>query len=332
MTGTGRIIGTPPLMATEITPPGSFQENPLAPPPTKEKPLSRSAQRVLNCFKLHRAEALRVLDSDNLLKGYVEDKVRYDYDPCRSSLTIRMPCPLHDIFCAKIVEEISRQLKQFAQREKPYAGFAKEVQHLATSRIMIPDEIRDGKQIYSKREPDASFKHRRARYPGVIIEVCYSYKSRQVSYLADEYILDTNGSVNAVVALDIDCKGSKKAAITVWRPEYTTLDGVEELQATAMVEALPFRTDSGLPAEETALRLSLRDFATEELSRGLTSLDQEISITSRQLCDFLSCAEEEQRGQTLLQGSINLLRPGAGKRRRPQTPPEQLSSEEGELC
>lgn len=30
----------------------------------------------------------------------------------------------------------------------------------------------------------------------------------------------------------------------------------------------------------------------------------------------------------LQQGSINRLRPGAGKRRRPQTPPEQSSSEE----
>lgn len=56
--------------------------------------------------------------------------------------------------------------------------------------------------------------------------------------------------------------------------------------------------------------------------------DRELLITSRQLCDFLSRAEEEQRVQTLQQGSINRLRPGVGKRRRPQTPPEQLSSEE----
>lgn len=81
-------------MATEITPPGSFQELPLTPPLTKEKLLSRSAQRVLNSFKLHRAgqrprfwwkhqlalddytEALRALDGDDLLRGYVEDKVR----------------------------------------------------------------------------------------------------------------------------------------------------------------------------------------------------------------------------------------------------------------
>lgn len=165
---------------------------------------------------------------------------RYDYDPCRSCLTIRMPSVLHDVFCAKIVEEISRQLKQFENGEEDCASFVKEVQHLATSRIMIPEETRDGKQIYSKREPDASFKHRRARFPGVIIEVCYSQKSQLVSHLADEYIVDTDGSVNAVVALDVDYKGSNKATITVWRPEYINVDGIEELQATAKVKALVY--------------------------------------------------------------------------------------------
>lgn len=103
---------------------------------------------------------------------------------------------------------------------------------------MIPDEIRDGKQTHSKREPDASSKHRRARYPGVIIGVCYSQKSQRVSHLAVEYILNTDGSVNVVIAFDVDYEWSKQATITVWRPEYTTVDGIEELQATAVVEAL----------------------------------------------------------------------------------------------
>lgn len=149
-----------------------------------------------------------------------------------------MPSPLHDVFCANLVEEISQQLKQLQLKEEPFADFAKEVAHLSTSRIKIPDVIRDGKQTYSQREPDASFKHRRARYPGVIIEVCYSQKRQRVSHLADEYILNTDGSVNAVVALDVDYKGSKKATLTVWRPEYITVDGVEELRATAVIEAL----------------------------------------------------------------------------------------------
>lgn len=91
----------------------------------------------------------------------------------------------------------------------------------------------------------------------------------------------------------------------------------------------PFRTDSGLPTEGTVLRLSLRDFATEELARGhVEDLDREILITSKQLCDFLSSAEVRQQAQTKQRGSINRIRPGALKRRRPQTPPEQLSSED----
>lgn len=61
-----------------------------------------------------------------------------------------------------------------------------------------------------------------------MIEMCYSQKSRRVLHLADEYILNTDRRVDTVVALDIDYKGSKEATITVWRPEYITLDVAEE--------------------------------------------------------------------------------------------------------
>lgn len=162
---------------------------------------------------------------------------RYDYDPCRFCLTIRMPSPVHDTFCARIVDEISKQLRQFQEPDGPLADFAKQVEHFATSRIFIPEDTYDGKQKFSRREPDASFGHRQALYPGVIVEVCYSQKSKRISHLADEYILNTDGSVNVVIALDIDYKGSKKAAITVWRPEYATVNGVEEFRATAAIEA-----------------------------------------------------------------------------------------------
>ena len=79
----------------KATPPGSFLDPPLTPPPTEEKELSRSARAVLDCLELHRAgrrplepwwqhrlipddyrEVLRVLDGDECLRGYVEDKVR----------------------------------------------------------------------------------------------------------------------------------------------------------------------------------------------------------------------------------------------------------------
>lgn len=162
--------------------------------------------------------------------------LRYDYDPCRDRLTIRMPSPLHDTFCARIVDEVSRQIREY-QQNSLVADFAKEVEHFATSRILIPEDSQDGSQIYSRREPDASFGHRQAHFPGVIMEVCYSQKSRCVSHLADEYILNTDGSVNVVVAFDIHYRGSKKATVSVWRPEYITTDGVEEFRTAAVIDA-----------------------------------------------------------------------------------------------
>ncbi|KAJ5533847.1 hypothetical protein N7527_000101 [Penicillium freii] len=205
-----------------------------------------------------------MLDADESLRNYVEDKVRYDYDPCRDCLTIRMPSPVYDTFCIRI------------NNNGPLANFAKEVKHFAISRILIPKDTED--------KPDISFGYRQALYLGVIVE------SRRISYLADKYILNTDRSVNAVVVLDIDYEGSNRATITVWRPEYIIVDSVEEFRAT-----IPFRTDSGLLTEGIVLRLSLRDFVTEELVRGYMDLDCEILITSKQLCDFLLSAEARQQ-------------------------------------
>ena len=44
----------------------------------------------------------------------------------------------------------------------------------------------------SKHEPDASFWHDDAQYPGVIIEVAYSQKRKRLGRLAKEYVLDSD--------------------------------------------------------------------------------------------------------------------------------------------
>lgn len=71
----------------------------------------------------------------------------------------------------------------------------------------------------SKYEPDASFWHKDARYPGVIIKVAYSQKRKRLARLAEDYLLDSNASVQVVVGLDIEYgkKGLRKATLSVWR-------------------------------------------------------------------------------------------------------------------
>ena len=71
----------------------------------------------------------------------------------------------------------------------------------------------------SKHEPDASFWQDNAKYLGVIIEVAYSQKRKRLARLAEDYLLDSNASVQAVVSLDIEYgkKKSRKATLSVWR-------------------------------------------------------------------------------------------------------------------
>jgi hypothetical protein len=231
-----------------------------------------------------------------------------------------MPTPVHEIFCANVVRNIMKQLERFEQYNRPEARYAKEIQHFASSRLELPDQTDDGTTKYIRREPDASFGHRLARFPGVIIEVCYAQKARQINSLADDYILCSDGSVNVVVCLDVEYRASRKATLSIWRPQVILRDEVREFRACRVVNEHAFRTDDGQPVESTSLRLMLKDFATEELTRNCPNLDQEVVISSEDLCGFLADAEKRQTAQERQSGSVNRLSPGVRKRRRSETP------------
>lgn len=67
-----------------------------------------------------------------------------------------------------------------------------------------------------------------------------------------------------------------------------------------------------------------------ELTNGHPYLEHEILVSSEQLCEFLSSAEARQRQevQGIPQGSVNKMRPGARKRRRPSTPLDGTDAED----
>jgi hypothetical protein len=154
---------------------------------------------------------------------------RYDYDAERDWLVVRMPTAVHELFIARVEDAVVSQLKSIRKGSDNAAAFAQKVDSARSTEIRFPvTGGSSGKR--SKHEPDASFWHNDAQYPGVIVEVAYSQKKRRLRRLAEDYLLDSDASVQVVVGLDIEYgrKESREATLSVWRSQlHHTDDGVE---------------------------------------------------------------------------------------------------------
>ena len=133
------------------------------------------------------------------------------------------------MFIAGVEEAIYSQLKLIRDGSNRAAVFAQKVRPGRSSTIHFPvDDAPPSTK--SKHDPDASFWHEDAKYPGVIIEVAYSQKRKKLGRLAEDYLLDSDASVQVLVGLDIEYgnKRSRKATLSVWRTHVAhTADGDE---------------------------------------------------------------------------------------------------------
>ncbi|RMZ67019.1 recQ family helicase [Pyrenophora seminiperda CCB06] len=175
----------------------------------------------------------------------------------------------------------------------------------------------------SKYEPDASFGHEDAQYPGVIVEVAYSQKKTCLDQLADNYILDSDASVQAVVCLHVeyDNKKTSKATLSIWRPQLLNTPDRPELRAVEVVADEAFRDDEGNPVDQPGLRLRLSDFTYEELAqKEMGDEDTDIYISGSQLCQYLYAAES----RVVRALGKHSFTTEVKKRKRSETPPEEI--------
>jgi len=141
-----------------------------------------------------------------------------------------MPTLLHHVFIDGVEDLIRSQLKAIRGGSDKAARFAQKVRTARSTTICFPVDGSAPSKRSSKYDPDASFWHNDARYPRLIIEVAYSQKRKRLGRLAEDYLLNSNASVQVVVGLDIEYggKGSRKATLSVWRTHVVnTADGDE---------------------------------------------------------------------------------------------------------
>jgi hypothetical protein len=112
-----------------------------------------------------------------------------------------MPRPLHDRLAASIVTDLQRQFDSIANGVDPAAAFAQEIMNMGTTTIEFDN------RPYAAHSPDISFQHFKAQYPGVVMEVSYSQKRKDLPHLAGNYILGSMASIQAVIGVDLEYTG-----------------------------------------------------------------------------------------------------------------------------
>ncbi|OAL53034.1 hypothetical protein IQ07DRAFT_669743 [Pyrenochaeta sp. DS3sAY3a] len=277
-----------------------------------------------------------LLEQDPVLWGFVDDKIRlisrYDYDEEKRRLLVRRYSAIHQSFVGAVDDEIRRQLNTIRSGTDRKARFAQKVHPMRSSTIRFAATA-SAPFSKSRYDPDASFKHANARYPGFIFEVSYSQKKGRVARLAENYILDSGTSVRVIVTMNIEYgePQSRRASLSVWRPELVESEDGPELHVVEEVVDEAFRDDQGNPVEHAGLRLRRSEFAYEGLAqRELGDDDAEIRISGIQLCQYLDAAEEREQGAKS-EDSIGNIR----KRRQAPTPSRSeavTSSDEGKYA
>jgi hypothetical protein len=146
----------------------------------------------------------------------------------------------------------------------------------------------------NKNSPGGQYVHKAAGYLSVILEVSYAQKRKSLAYLADGYIVGSEGDIQSVIGLDIEYGGSKLTIFSVLRPTVSVNEqGEHEGCSEKVLGESPFGSADGTPMPGE-LRILLQDFSPAEYCpKGTNELA--VCVEYTKLAPFLSHAEEQHQ-------------------------------------
>lgn len=168
---------------------------------------------------------------------------RHDYEPEQERIVVRMPSPIHESFLKSFERALEDSIKRVANTGGDAGDFASNISNVGSARVLLAEGTQGSSSKALRRQPDAQFQHERMAYPGVVVEVSYSQDGKSLGKLAQDYILDSNGNIGAVVGIDINPQGVD-STVSLWRPQYTPSEdeGVDVLEARRVVSHMVCRT------------------------------------------------------------------------------------------
>jgi len=154
--------------------------------------------------------------------------------------------------------------------------------------------------------PDGSFAHRDATELAVILEVSHSQKREDLPFLADEYILGSNGLTQAVIGIDLQYQG-KEARVIVWRPNKSKENGEMILTIKKTFEGIFRDADGSLVNGGQDLRVWLKDFGNKLDCLGIQKAQEVITISFAQLYELVQESEAFDQTRKRRRGSDEVL-------------------------
>ena len=117
-----------------------------------------------------------------------------------------MPSAIHEIFIRKVDHDIMSQLDAIGIG----VNIARDIESIGSTELKFGNK--------SKHCPDSAYKCKGSRYPHIVMEVSYSQKQKDLAYLADAYIVESDEKIGVVIGLDIGYNETRKATLSLWRP------------------------------------------------------------------------------------------------------------------
>ncbi|KAF5976826.1 hypothetical protein FBULB1_6780 [Fusarium bulbicola] len=199
---------------------------------------------------------------------------RFDYDPFKGEITIRMPTTIHECFASSVNSAVFKKLCLLKNGDTATAKFVKDLRPLLSSDIYMDDprqpaDLDNDVDKKKQKSPDLQFAHIKSKYPGVVVEVAYTQQAKKLKKLAVDYIGASEGETKTAIGFNIN--SNKQSTVS------------------------PFRSANREPLNEgRELRIfRLHDMTTDEsLLEGVDNLS--ISLPFKDLCDFLTKAENIQ--------------------------------------
>lgn len=150
-----------------------------------------------------------------------------------------MPTPVHDFFTISVANEICGRLRWIQKHGNAAGKFASLIENGGSSRIILKDgESGDEKlPVYPERQPDAQFQHPEAAYPGVVVEISYAQKGKDLKKLAWDYIMHSNGNIRIVIGIDVGYGDTKTSTLSLWRASCIREEG-EDLDILEMKQEI----------------------------------------------------------------------------------------------